>query len=218
MEEMILSSGIVSSGLTIGSGCSLCIESGGTAVNTTIKRGGTVFLGHGGTVLNLNAEQGAIMELSISPGTQITGASGGVAFESKDGILSGYTVCSGNCFWAKDGKVTDMTVKNGGKLIIYGSIPENLRPSFSIGDSEVDDIAIPGGSAVNTTVCSGGKLIISAYGRAHDATILTGGILEVNRHGDVLGEQCEKGAIVLRYDRRTFRYDNTVDESDQSEK
>ena len=73
--EIIVSSGVTSSSLTISSGFDLDVQSGGQAVATTVLQGGTVTVETGGAVSNTHISSGGSMLVDVgadaTQGTQV---------------------------------------------------------------------------------------------------------------------------------------------------
>ncbi|MCB8879735.1 Hint domain-containing protein [Acidisoma cellulosilytica] len=188
MSDIIVSSGQVVSGLTIGSTTSLDIMAGGSAVDLTVSGGtvtvdggsasditiiggGTVFsevsVTAGGSVVNTVVDYGGDLFLSggFATSTTVSGgvltlAAGGVARDTSvtDAALSSNGVAAGDLYILSGGTAVVTTVS---------------APAGPVG-LLAEVILSSGGSAVSTTVFSGGALSVSSGGFISD-TVLSGG-------------------------------------------
>ena len=136
----VLDSGTALDTVVNGSG-SVWISSGGAASNTTVNSGGQLVIDHGAgangvtlasrgrlvvyssaTVTGIDAEDGAVLYVYLTPGTVLSGTSGGKDISVSDGKADGLTVESGGYLYVSNGTTaTNTTVKTGGSMYIRGT-------------------------------------------------------------------------------------------------
>jgi autotransporter passenger strand-loop-strand repeat protein/autotransporter-associated beta strand protein len=133
---------VASSGLavaTLGSGDTLTVLGGATAVDTMVSDGGTIILSSG----------------SFDSATDI--GSGGLEIVSSGGVAISPTVSAGGTFALAGGTVFDLTVGSGSTQVILSG-GSNSAAVVSSGGVE---IVSSGGVASDTTVLAGGTMIFA---------------------------------------------------------
>ena len=140
----IVSSGGTAIKTTVDPNGVLTIYDGGSADVVTVAAGGWIYITEGATATNITAADGAKLSLTVAPGTYAQGTYNDVAFDMKDGILSGYTARydDGVLYVVSGGVATDITVKDGATV-------------FVAEDGVLDGITLTGGYL---TVYEGGKV------------------------------------------------------------
>ena len=137
MSETVVSSGVVSSGLTLTTGEYLAVQSGGSAVSITISSvygyteawvyaGGTAI----GTALQANA---ALSDSGLTIGTTVADSS--TEFVASAGVASGTVVSSGGELdVARGGEVVSTIVSSGGFSImdVFSEVCSTSFPSASL--------------------------------------------------------------------------------------
>ena len=93
-SAFILSSASISNYI-VHSGCTLDVLSGGSTNNTTVHSNGIMNVSSGGTATGINAASGALLGLTVAPGTYASGSYGSTTFEVSSASISNYTVHSG---------------------------------------------------------------------------------------------------------------------------
>ena len=178
--------------LTVLSGCSAIVYSGGTATDTTVNSGGAVIVSggrvkggsvqsggrlaiSGGIVYGINASDGARLEFAVKSGDFVQGWYDGSAFQMSDATLSGFDVHSNGAVAVSiGGLAADTVVKSGGGLTVS-----------------------KGGTARNTAVESGGSFHVDSSGTADGVSIGRGGKLQIEKTGRLTGRMSfGKGATV----------------------
>ena len=156
-------SGTTANSTTVNSGGRLDISSGGIATDTTVNSGGKLYVTSGGTASNIIALNGACLELMVAFGTYIHGTSDGVAFEIKDGFISGYTVNDGSYLAVySGGTANNITLSSGGGLDVFSG---GMANGTTVND-ESYFVVYSGGMANSTTVNSDGRLHVLSGGTA----------------------------------------------------
>jgi autotransporter passenger strand-loop-strand repeat protein len=129
-QTLTISSGQASAGVFVLSGGSLDVLSGGTAVGTTVNSGGTETVLSGGTASNT------------------TVSSGGSLLVSSGGLADPTTIYSGGSETIRKGGTDLGAHVSGGTLVVSG-----VASGATVFGSQVVG---SGGTAINTTVSSGG--------------------------------------------------------------
>jgi autotransporter passenger strand-loop-strand repeat protein len=178
-------SGYVFSG-SVGSGVKLEILSGGADNGATVSSGGREIVFAGGTA-RATVLKGT--EIVSSGGTTVgtTVSSGGTEIVSAGGTDSGTTVSSGGREIVSAHGTDDGAQISGGRQLDFGVASGATVFSGS-------QVVEAGGTASNTTVSSGGELLVSSGGIATNATIdagamaviASGGILETTIGGTAI--------------------------------
>ena len=165
-------------------------QCGGVTDKTVVSSGGRMEFGL--TTLNkvpicrasatdVTVEQGGTMLFLVTESSYAAGTIDGSAFEFdfKSNDLKNYTVSSRYEFGVVNGLAENVDVRNGGKLHIFTYYGENTAAAsnttvFSGGALLVYS---SGASAKDTTISSGGKVYVSNGGSLSNTTILSGGVL-----------------------------------------
>ena len=180
--EIIVSSGVTSSSLTISSGFDLDVQSGGQAVATTVLQGGTVTVETGGAVSNTHISSGGSMLVDVgadaTQGTQVL--PGGT--ESLFGIDQGFTISGTSIAPATVTEYAGASALSPqilmfGQLIDSGGLVRNANV-HGLGSIEI----LSGGVASSTKV--GGTLDVSSGGTAVSGSVLPAGVVIVKRRQD----------------------------------
>jgi autotransporter passenger strand-loop-strand repeat protein len=152
MTDLVITSGVISSGLAPSDGDTVSVTSGGLANGTEIGNGGQQFVYFSGFASGTEIDSGGI-ELVSSGGTTTgtTVAAGGTEYVYSGGVASGLMIASGGyAVLAPDADASDTTVDNGGTLVV---LP---------GASTTDTTSLAGADIVSTgTVVVGGGQVIS---------------------------------------------------------
>jgi autotransporter passenger strand-loop-strand repeat protein len=192
LNEVIVSSGVTSTGLGITSGLTLVVQQGGVASNTTVSSGGSAsIIGadsgtkilSGGTVTVIGTETGATI------------SKGGSAIISGAQISATLSSGGSNTIIGSD---TGTTIRAGAKQIVSGTATGDLisgTQQVSAGTALVTsetvfnggaiDLFLKGAVASAITVDSGGSILISGNATATDI-VLSGGSLVLQSSKAVL--------------------------------
>ncbi len=149
-----VSGGTVSSGVTVTSGHTLKVLSGGTELAASIQGGGTEDVGSGGTASGDHVASGGTFKVEaggVASGTIVSG--GGV-----DDVFGSQTQASinGSATIEAGGSADHLTVSNGGVLDV-----------------------LAGGAANATTVQAGGSALVMSGASTSGSTIAVGGVEQV---------------------------------------
>ena len=174
---IIVSSGVTSTGLTLNSGDSMNVLSGGTAVATAVNSGGVVL------------DQGVTSGTKVSGGGQELVSSGGVA---RDTVLSTDTLASGNQSVFAGGIVRGTVVSLGGQETISSG---GVASGTVLNGGE--QVVSSGGVASRTVVGFGGQETISAGGVTSRTVVLFGGHELVSSGGVARGTILSAGTLAL---------------------
>jgi autotransporter passenger strand-loop-strand repeat protein len=203
-----VSSGVVSSGVSVGSANVLEVLSGGTASAIRVGSSGTEQVDQGGnastTVISsggievvYGSESGAALAggtLEVISGGVVRGAtvsSGGTLEIWSSGTAISTTVLSGGTLEYFDGAIASGTTLSAGATIEAGSgyVASGLAISSSL-----TLVVGADGSAVNNAVLSGGALTVSFGGTTSGSFVSSGGIESVSFLGSALGTTIGSGA------------------------
>jgi collagen type I/II/III/V/XI/XXIV/XXVII alpha len=169
MATIIVSSGVISGGLTITSGNTLDVLSGGTAVDTTVARGAVDIVNQGGvtsaTILSGGSEFG---DGGVISGTTIL--AGGVEYLG-EGSAVGVVIGSGGVQYVEGGRAISTTVSFGGFQAISG-----LASATTI-DSGGFAVVSNGEELLSATISGGGDVIAAPQGQVMSPTVLPGGTI-----------------------------------------
>ena len=218
MSEIIISSGVTSTGLVAESGDIIIIEDGGTLVDGTIQDGGVLSATFGAALEDLTAEAGATVELT---GTAKT--SGAILRGANTNIAEGTLYYMGS---AVTGTVVDGTLSNlsGAYRICVGDGITVSDPTVG-GEATVKDRVY----ALETAVVSGGSVTTNgniglqegAYGNevtvggngitaatynlfdsatADNTTVNEGGTLRLNSAGNTANHTVVNSGGTVRFD------------------
>jgi autotransporter passenger strand-loop-strand repeat protein len=169
---VVVSSGVVSSGITLPVGATETVLSGGIAVGTIVGSGGSEYVSAGGTASATAVSSGGSEYVSAggnSFGTVVH--NGGTAYVG--GMASGMTV-SGGAYVSSGGTAISAVVSSGGRInVSAGGIA-----SSTVISSGCSEIISSGGSAFGATMAAGATLTVSSGGSfLGNLAILSGGVL-----------------------------------------
>ena len=194
-DEMAISSGGIASNITIHTGGSMHISSGGTA-NSTVNSGGSMHISSGGTANStvnyryMHISSGGTANSTVNTGSMYI-SSGGVAnnttvnFFGLMNIYSGGTAnsttvkSSGGMAISSGGTANSTTVNDYGYISISSGGVANSTTVNSLGSMHISS----GGTANNTTVNSWGSMHISSGGTANSTTVNSAGIMAISSGG-----------------------------------
>jgi autotransporter passenger strand-loop-strand repeat protein len=194
MTTIFISSGNVSSGITVTNGNTLEVESGGTASATTVEAGGIEQIDVGGVANGTILSQGAAASVY---GTDSAAQIGGTEDVFSGGLAFGDTVLGGGTLNVS-GFASGTIISHEGVAEIRGSDAaaqiHGILDVFSGGfasDDTVRDGGVMGvassGSATGTAVKDGGLLFINSGGSAAGVTVSSGGTEQVSAGGSASG-------------------------------
>ncbi len=191
--ELNIHSAGTASGATVNAGGRLSVFSGGTTLSASLV--GSATSGGGGREVIFVG--GSAFFTTLSASAQLIVSSGGVAFGtvvnsrtgslnggmtiSSGGIASGTAVNSGGFeFVSFSGTESGGTVNSGGSLVVLsgGTTISSMLQGISGTTSGVETVS-SGGTAIDTTIAFGGKLVVSSGGTAIDTTDSFGGRMPV---------------------------------------
>ena len=196
--EYNVSSGRISSGITLGADDTMTIFSKGIASKTTVVSGGSMLVKTGGsavvTTLNdglMDTESAAYIQ-SLTIGSEgvfylsarvsvvnpIVLSSGGVVHVFYSGAGSGvtYNMSSGGQVFVHSGGVFESTnVKDGASAVINSGGTATSTTCINSGN-----LILSGGTAINTGVYSRGVLMVSRGGVAQDVIVTSDGTANVS--------------------------------------
>ena len=161
---------------TVRSLCSLDIHSGGNAENITVEEDAYFTVHRGGSARNVVVSTGAYLSFDVAAKTELTGfigTSNGKTFETKNGLLSGFSFFNyGEVTVSSGGRASKTTVCSGGELYISS-----------------------GGSAVNTTVQDGRHTVGSGGVTINPAVRGSWAELVVSNGGKITGKMNFNGTV-----------------------
>ena len=203
-----LSKGGTAADTSVSSGGRFTVLSGGTVSDIALN--GRITVSSGGTATGIVVSDGALMDFTVAPNTLIAGTSGGVAFEIGNGLVSGYTVNTGDTLNISSGGAADRVTVNGGVLYVEstgilnnttlnrgtifvynGAIATNI--TVSSGTLSVMDRGIAEGIAVS----SGGSFSLYRESLADNATVFSGGEIRVFNGGDLENAAVSGGLLAV---------------------
>ena len=161
--KLYVSSCGVANNTTISSSGELFIFGGGGINSATIDSGGRLCVSSGGLADNLAISNGALIEFTVAPDTLLRGTYGGMVFEMKDSLVSGYTIVSGCVLNVSSGGTANQTTVNTGGILVVNSNGYVSNTSINSGGSLIVDF---NGIANNTQINAGGNLIVYSGGTA----------------------------------------------------
>ncbi|MBR4254850.1 MAG: AIDA repeat-containing protein [Lentisphaeria bacterium] len=203
----------------------LHISSGALASSPVISEGGAMYqwqrglsdraqvygtLYVSGTAANAESatvfDHGRIEIQADGHGFKIGISSGGALDVKSGGAVNSALVYAGGSFTVSAGAVGFNARVNGGTMTLAGGI----APEAEAGEDAPSPV--PGGSASNTTVNSGGSLLVSSGAAADSATVNSGGHLCISAGGTAM-EVRENGGYVQVEDGADVTFvPNTIDE------
>jgi len=149
-------SGTTATDITISEFGELDVFSGGTADSILLDDTSYLDVESGGTATGIVAAEGAVLRFAVGTEGWIQGVSGGLSFEMKDALISGYTVAAGGYLHVCDGGTAEsIIVDYDGNLLVSG-----------------------GGTAESITVDPFGCLLVSGGGTAN-GIVENGGYVEL---------------------------------------
>lgn len=176
-DSVIVSSGL-ESGLFIGIGTSLIVESGGTVLDTTVLAGGEILVAVGG----------------VADDTQLT--PGGTGIVTSGGLASGTKVESAAIFQVSAGGSDAATlVQSGGTMITSGAADQGITAESGAVLSRT--VIVSSGEVFSGgTVVSGERLDVLSGGVVLDADVQSGGYVAVESGALVSDSLIESGGYV----------------------
>jgi len=169
----VIGPGVVSSSITVGSGQSQTILSGGVAVDTVALDGGVQIVSGKAT--------GTIL------------SSGGIESVSSGGAASGTHVLKGGELIYAGGTVTGAVVGVGGLL----AVATGAKASGMTVGTGVTLTVSSGGTASGAIVSSGGKALVISGGTTVGATVSSGGVETVSSGAHASGTTVLKGGEIV---------------------
>jgi autotransporter passenger strand-loop-strand repeat protein len=172
MTAYTVSSGVISSGMTLISGDEMTVLSGGVSLDTSVLNGGREIVHSGGFAIQavisggLERVFGALANGVVRDGGRNIVEAGGSA---------SFTVISSGGIECVSGKTERTAVVSRGQEIVYSGGVASATPIKSGGLVRINS----GGVAAGVTVSSGGTEIVSSGGSTKGTTI-SGGLLEVD--------------------------------------
>ena len=164
MAEIIISSGVVSSGISVGEDTQLIVESGGTVSAAFVSSFdcGPIFVETGGLAVSTVIEDGAELWISgTANNTTATDLGSAILFDS--GIANNTMVDDFGTLEISGGVAVSTTVENGGAVYIYSGIASNTI----VNDGYL--VVYEEGFADTAIIGSNGE--IDVYGSAADITV-----------------------------------------------
>ena len=200
MSEIIISSGVVSTGLTVEAGDVITIQAGGKLVGGTVKNGGVLHGLFGAEAQNLVTETGAVVDLAysatsdpISSGLMLTGDATAIAADTLfwngqqihgatvGGVLSGISVTDPAAesfrFCVGDGIiVSDAQITSRARIYTYGTAVISNTTILENGNIGMTEAATIGRNiTVGGAGVAEGKATLQIRGTAYDTVVSEGG-------------------------------------------
>ena len=167
---------------TVSSGGNM-IVSHGSATDTTVSSGGSMFVDYGGSATDTTVYAGGSMFVDYGSATDTTVSSGG-SMRVFYGSATSTTVSSGgNMIVYRYGSATSTTVYAGGAINGFTLLADNFYSSgihISKAIVEAQAWLYYNQTASNTTVSSGGNMIVSSGGYVSDLMVMAGGSASFN--------------------------------------
>jgi len=209
---IIVSSGVISSGLTLGSGISAYVSSGGELLSTTVNSGGFAFVSAGGSAVDTAVNGSGVQWVNSGATETGTVVSGTAAFDTVYGSSISATIGNGGGYHIEAGG-SAVSVTNYGNIIVYaggtligGTVYADTLNNYGHVDSVTlsggfletysgassskstvkggEEDVYSGGSVLSMTVM-GGKEVVSSGGSATSTTVSIGGT-EIVRSGAIV--------------------------------
>ena len=209
------------SNYTVHSGCALNVLSGGSTNNTTVHSNGIMNVSSGGTATGINAASGALLGLTVAPGTYASGSYGSTTFEVSSASISNYTVHSGCTLDVlSGGKVRGQMVFENGAIVsaawggFFAFDISNLSPNNT---ALMNNLSLIQGTPSYSITVSG----TNAYGLytlANGAPANYSGGMELYRGTDFLGTLSVGGTISNAYRLYSLNETNNILSLDIAEK
>ncbi len=195
---------------------SATLHSGVITSNATIKSGGMLHLYDGAsatTVFVSGGSESVYGYLTVNSGAVVSNAtlnSNGVMF-----LYGAASACSvevnnaGHLTITNEGSANDIVINSGGLFHIFqGGFASNITVNFSgyfqvcsggsANNITVHNQLVANGKINDTTISSGGKLIVSEDGEANSTCISSGGELHISKGGCISGASLlSSGALYL---------------------
>jgi autotransporter passenger strand-loop-strand repeat protein len=193
MSTTIVSSGVISTGLTVSSGDVVSVMSGGVIAASTVLNGGLVFLASGG----VDGAPDNVGSITIAAGGVLSGDGAIHGYNIVHGTVSGHLVLvGGNAYEGVLRGGTDVgTIIEGDQNVGFGGVTigddlvgrrgfQDVRGGRASGTrvgSASEQFVVSGGSSVDTTVLNGGlEAVVVSDSIASRTTIRSGGSMIVN--------------------------------------
>jgi autotransporter passenger strand-loop-strand repeat protein len=170
---VVISSGVTSSGLTVGPGDQLTVLSGGEADGVTVFPGGTASVSDGGIISSVVAGGALDGEGELTGSSTAFGFVGPLALSNGILILSAGATAS-SLVVAGGGGVVNESVMSDVVLLSGGA---DLGLGLERGTTVFGLQELEGGAAYNTVVSSGGIEFVGNTSIASGTLVLSGGIL-----------------------------------------
>ncbi len=172
-----VTSGVTSTGITLGYGDVEHVYFSGSAVGTIVNYGGTEFVSSGGTAVSTTVSSGGYEVVSNGgTATSTTLRNGGQELVYSGGTTSFTTLSDGGSQGVSSGgTAVSTTVSNGGAEIVYPGGTDSFTTVSSGGTESVEGSGI----ASSTMVRSGGSELVVGFGTAISTTIALGGKIEL---------------------------------------
>ncbi len=165
MATVIISSGITSSGLVIGSGNGL--EVYGTAENTSVFSGGSATVFSGGTMIVTQVDDSGFLDVCGGVANSNTVLGGGRVLVSSGGSANVNSIQSGGSMTVGPAGRASLVANSGGILTVSSGGTAYIANATDKGLVEILD----GGSGVFVTLADTGRLTISSGGRAEKVNL-----------------------------------------------
>ena len=184
--NMYVSRGGTAKNTTVEGYAEMNIYSGGSADTVNVYSSGRIHIHSGGSATNIIAESGAIVAITVAPNTYIQGNYAGSAFETKNGVVSNFTIDTECRMHISSGLAEKTTVCTHGAMLIseggkaentfvnyYGSmyISSGGAANYTSADNYGSIVVLNGGTAHNTSVENCSDISISSGGTANCTTI-----------------------------------------------
>jgi fibronectin-binding autotransporter adhesin len=204
MTTYSVTSGVTSSGITLGNGGTEYVYSGGRTVGTTVGYGGAEIVDSGGT-------------------GSVTTASGSTEFVSSGGTAVGTTVEYFSTEVVNGGTAVSTTVSNGGTEIVYSGGTasfKNATPDLVISAGSHADTITVGSSSQTVSGTIGNLLVRAAAANAgvairsstgsYELEITTGGTVTLNRGLNNITVQLAAASTLVLPTNRTVVIDGST--------
>jgi len=170
----VVNGGTVSGLITISSGGAVNVRSGGMVRDTTVSSGGDETVSSGGEILNTRVSDGGAQYVSsggTASGTTVMG--GGTQYVFSGGAVTGTTVDNGVLDVSSGGQAIGTALSGGSENVFSGG----LAIGTVVGEDSVQNL--DGGTASNTIVDSGSDQVVNLGGTAIGTTVNSGGFQDV---------------------------------------
>jgi len=173
--DIYVKNGAVSNGLTVSSGTTMHVSSGGTA-NVTIVSGhsANMHVSSGGTAIATTVTSGSMYVCSGGTANSTTVNRAGKMHVLSGGTASGTLTRDYGSIFIFSGGTASATTMNGGDVFIYnGGVANGATVNGGF-------LNVPSGGTANSTTVNGGDLNVSSGGTANSTTVNGGKMLVSN--------------------------------------